>query len=222
MKSSSSLLRPSGQHFTNAAAAKIIYALPTSASSSSSSSPSLHLYFYVCVLFWQLWAEPLGPDPKQDREMKSQTLSCPLAPFAISGIIIVRVECLMQMPISIPKVQICLRFDAFLTDLRHIERILTFNHLTVSFSVLISDSGPGSEWKCYKYAYRMVYALAFQITQSRDWKWNFCSTSEHRKTSQISGESKGIAELVYRTSYFPSKHIEVYIYGKIMKWNHGI
>lgn len=30
-----------------------------------------------------------------------------------------------------------LRFDAFLTDLRHIERILTLHHLTVSFSVLI-------------------------------------------------------------------------------------
>lgn len=53
--------------------------------------PSYSISLSMCVLC----SEPLGPDPKQDREMKShcqtQTLSPtrPTRPFAISGIIIV-------------------------------------------------------------------------------------------------------------------------------------
>lgn len=74
---------------------------------------------------------------------QTQTLS-PTRPFAISGIIIVIISGSGRVGLGWSAYMVyrypmhhSLRFDAFLTDLRHIERILTMHHLTVSFSVLI-------------------------------------------------------------------------------------
>lgn len=124
-----------------------------------------------------LCSEPLGPDPKQDREMKShcqsQTLSPtrPTRPFAISGIIIVIIsgsgrvglECLYVISIpdaSFPSIW-CI-FNGSSSYRTHFN-VAPFNgfvfgshhhHLWLSLWLW-------PQWKCYKYACDLVCAIWF-------------------------------------------------------------